>query len=204
MPEKEISISLAEKLCSFMYLMSNLEKLPRMGYLLNGISKPESVAEHCFSMAILTMLLADEHPEVDTLKAIKMALLHEVSEIYLTDLPLRAVYYLGKDVKSKAETRIAREILGELGEDYIELWEEFEIGNTAEARLVRAVDKLQMMIKVAQYQSEKQGNLDGFWKSPQNFRDFGYLKIEQIFEYLKKQNNKEDKGKLSNFFKQFF
>ena len=54
------------------------------------------------------------------------------------------------------------------------LYEEYQQGTTPEARLVKACDKLQLMLKVAVYERWGTGALGEFWDNPDNFPDGGF------------------------------
>ena len=55
---------------------------------------------------------------------------------------------------------------------------EFVEGKTAEARFVRACDKLQLMLKVWHYESQGATGLKGFWQNEENFVANGFAEIE--------------------------
>ena len=47
----------------------------------------ESVAEHCFRLALMAYMVSDEVPEIDTNKVIKMCLIHDLGEAITGDIP---------------------------------------------------------------------------------------------------------------------
>jgi len=167
-----------------------LEKLPRMGFLLQGISDPESVAAHCFGVALTAMLMTDAVEEpVNAERVLRMALLHEVSEAKVTDLPYRALRYIDPETKSLAEKAAAHDLLGPMDEAYVSLWEEFEAGQTLEARIVRTADKIQMMAKVLRYEREGRGNLDDFWVNVRfNEDDWSVPLARELFEEIRRRH----------------
>jgi putative hydrolase of HD superfamily len=70
-----------------------LKQLYRQGWLHKGISPQncETVAEHSFCVALLALILADEYSvELDTAKVIRMALIHDLGEIYAGDFTPRS------------------------------------------------------------------------------------------------------------------
>ena len=62
-----------------------LKTIERTGWVRNNIPHPESVAEHSFRTGILAMLLAKEM-NVDPLKSIKMAPIHDIGESIIGDI----------------------------------------------------------------------------------------------------------------------
>ena len=67
---------------------------------------------------------------------------------------------------------------------YADLHREFVEGKTAEARLLRGLDKAQMMIKILCYEREHRGRLAEFWGNPKNFDDFGIEPVSELFDAI--------------------
>lgn len=179
-----------ERIVDLISELDVLEKLPRMGFLLQGVVHAESVAAHCYGVALTAMLMVDAVAEpVDAQRVLRMALLHEVSEVRITDLPYRALTYIDPPTKSAAETAAAQDLLGPVNEAYVALWEEFEAAQTLEARIVRAADKIQMMIKVLRYDREGRGNLTGFWCNVEhNENDWGLQLATQLYREIRRRH----------------
>jgi putative hydrolase of HD superfamily len=57
-----------------------LKKLPRQGWLYLDVPDPESVADHTFRVALMTLLLAHDDPTVDSGRALVLALCHDLPE----------------------------------------------------------------------------------------------------------------------------
>jgi putative hydrolase of HD superfamily len=133
-----------------------LKRTPRAGWFRTGVSRPESVADHCFSMALLAWQLAREIGGLDERKVLLMVLLHDFHEARLTDIPNPAKSYLPPEAVDHAEHRILQEQWPE-DEEPRSLIEEFRTGSTEEAELARAVDNLEFLYQAAAYR--KAGNL---------------------------------------------
>jgi putative hydrolase of HD superfamily len=178
-----------ERIIDLILQLDVLESLPRMGFLMEGVTSPESVAAHCFGVALTAMLMADAMPEaVDAERVMRMALLHEASEASITDLPYGALRYISPVVKSQAETAAAQDLLDPLDRGYVALWKEFEAAETLEARLVRAADKVQMMVKVLRYERESRGNLTDFWRNTEhNEDDRGISLARELFKEIRRR-----------------
>ncbi|ALM74925.1 HD domain-containing protein [Thermococcus barophilus] len=159
-----------------------LKRLPRMGWLLRGVPNPESVADHSFRVAFITLFLAEDLRsrgiDVNVEKALKIALLHDLGESKITDLPLDAQRYVDK---RKAEKKAVMELLLEVGEkslEYFKLFEEYEEESSLEGRLVKFADKLEMTLQACEYEVAGFGNLDEFWSALE------YLKKSEFHKYF--------------------
>ena len=176
-------MSLLDLLCE----VQRLDRVPRAGYLLRGVADPESVSEHTFQVAFLLFALAPEIPEVDAARALEIALVHDLAEVRLGDLPMTAAHYLPPGAKRAAEEAAAADLLAPLGARALDRVREYERGETPEARLVKACDKLQLMIKVAVYEERGETGLDEFWEHDGNFPDGGFTVVEELFAELRRR-----------------
>ncbi len=84
----------------FFQNINRLKRIPRTGWVLKGVKKPESVAEHSFRVAILAYALTKDIAHVDTDKLVKMALIHETGEIFAGDIPTGRYFESRKDIWS--------------------------------------------------------------------------------------------------------
>ena len=112
--------------------------------------RPENDAEHSWHLAVMAIVLA-EHAKVpvDVLKVVKMVLIHDIVEIDAGDT---FIYDTTKShVNTVDERRAAQRIFGilprEQAEVLIALWEEFEAGETPEAKFARAMDRLEPLLQ---------------------------------------------------------
>jgi putative hydrolase of HD superfamily len=155
--------------------VNHLKRLPRAGWLLAGVGDVESVADHTCAAALLALILAEiinadwsahglESP-LDLGRVARLALIHDLAEAALTDLPRRSAELLGAEVKHRAEQRALTQMFVDLPnhETYLQLWSEYEGVTTPEARLVRDADKLEMVHQALWYERRGQRNLKEFW-----------------------------------------
>ena len=120
----------------------------RQTYLTDGVRK-ENDAEHAWHMALMTILLSEySNEKVDVLKTVTMLLIHDLVEIDAGDT--YAYDEEGKKTKRARETAAADRIFGLLPKDQEEklraLWEEFEEGQTAEAKFAHGMDHIQPLM----------------------------------------------------------
>lgn len=162
-----------------------LDRIPRAGYVLRGVSEPESVAAHSHFVALLALLFVEQFPGIyNRDRLLAMALVHDLAESRLMDIPMPYADAYLKEAKQKAEQAITEDLLGGLPGNLAELHEEFDAAATPEARLLRGLDKAQMMIKVACYEREHRGCLEEFWVNPKNFADFGIEAVSELFDAI--------------------
>lgn len=182
----------ARTIVSFLTRLHALDRVPRAGYLLRGVTEPESVAAHSHAVALLVQLVCDATSGAfDASRAVAMALVHDTQEVSTMDIPMPAGDAEFRRARGKAEIGIFRQLYAGLEERYALLFEEFEKAESAEARLVRGLDKAQMMIKVACYEREGRGRLEDFWKNPANFRDYGVEPVRALFREVARLAGRE-------------
>ncbi len=115
----------------------------------NPLPRKENDAEHSFSLAIAVMLLSEYSNEpIDTLKTLKMVLLHDVVEIDAGDTYCYDAS--GNQTKRERELKAAERIFNilpsEQAADFRSLWDEFETNSSPEARFANAMDRIQPML----------------------------------------------------------
>ena len=149
---------------------NHLKQLYRQGWLQRGIppSRCESVAEHTFGVALLALFIAETYaPTLDTSKVLRLALLHDFGEIYVGDLtPADGV---NRAEKQQRERQAVTQVLHKLprGATYVALWEEYERGESPEARFVRQMDRLEMVLQASVYEHQGLADLSEFFASVQ-------------------------------------
>lgn len=162
-----------------------LDRVPRIGYNLRGVDRPESVSEHTFHIVFLAWALAHESPELDRLRVLELALVHDVPEVRMGDLPRTASSYFPPGAKSSAELAAAKDILAPLGPAGAGLVQEYQQGSSPEARFVSCCDKLQLLLKVAVYERWGAGGLEEFHHAFDTFDDGGFEAIARVVEELR-------------------
>lgn len=116
---------------------------------ISGFTRQENDAEHAWHMATMVYLLKEYANEgFDVAKAMMMALIHDVVEIDAGDAYAYDSQALA--AQKEKEERAAERIFGLLPDDQRDelraLFEEFEKGETAEAKFVKAMDNFQPLL----------------------------------------------------------
>jgi putative hydrolase of HD superfamily len=137
----------------------------------------------------LVWVLSESISDVDRLRALEIAMVHDLAELRIGDFPRTASRYLPEGAKQAAEEAAIEEILAPLPARTRALWAEYQAGESREAKLVKACDKLQMMLKVQLYESQGDRGLKRFWENPDNFPDEGFRLVEQLFGELKERRS---------------
>jgi putative hydrolase of HD superfamily len=140
------------ELSSFFYSVLQLKLVKRAGWVSKAMIKNgESVADHTFSMCAIAMLLSDILG-LNTLKAMKMVILHDLAESLVGDYMPGDIAKRQKIMKEKKAMKL---ILAGLPKnircEYNEIWIEYLRCETDVARFVHRVDKLEMALQAYQY-----------------------------------------------------
>jgi putative hydrolase of HD superfamily len=178
-----------ETLLDLLLELQALDRIPRSGYVLRGVAEPESVTEHSWHVLFLVWTLGPQIEGIDVGRAVEIALVHDLAELRIGDLPRTSSHYFPEGAKKTAEAAAMADVLAPLPERALHLYDEYQQGTTPEARLVKACDKLQLMLKVAVYERWGTGALAEFWDNPDNFPDGGYPVVQKLFEDLRARRN---------------
>lgn len=143
-----------EKIFDFLNIISGLKKARRYGkYNIDA----DSSADHSWRLCLMGFVIADELKiNIDVLRAMKIALIHDLPEAITGDIPYADVYngHILKENKHKDEiqamNKIVRTLPDKIGNDIFELWEEYENAETREALFIKALDKLETTTHVSE------------------------------------------------------
>jgi len=169
----------------FFKIILDLKNVQRKGWIDKiGIKDPESVADHSFSMTLMSMIVSELHG-LDTNKIVKMSLLHDLSEANVGDFIPGEISKTKKlELENDAMRKILTELPNELIKNYQDVWDEFLIGKSEESIFVHEMDKLEMAFQAKQYMDE--GN------SKEKIQPF----IDSANNEIKNKNLKEIMNKL--------
>lgn len=132
----------------FILEADKLKNIVRQTYISDG-SRKENDSEHSWHMALMSILLCEyANEKVDVLKVMIMVLIHDIVEIDAGDT--YAYDTIANEFKAEKEYTAAMRIFNILPKDQAEymisLWEEFEKGDTPEARFAAVLDRIQPLL----------------------------------------------------------
>ncbi|HYR08822.1 MAG TPA: HD domain-containing protein [Longimicrobium sp.] len=111
--------------------------------------QPESVAEHTWRLCLMALVLKDGFPGVDFARLVKMCIIHDLGEAIGGDIP--AIHQIPGQSKADQERADLLELLQPLPErlraEITGLWDEYEAASSPEARLAKALDKLETIMQ---------------------------------------------------------
>lgn len=151
----------------FLTLIQRLKTTKRTGWVNHGVKESESIADHMYRMAIMAMISGDL-PGVNKDRCVKMAVVHDIAEAIVGDITPND--NVPKEEKNRLEAAAIDEMCillegGIAADEVKELWLEYENNSTPEAKFVKDLDKLEMILQAVEYESEQDKVLDDFFRS---------------------------------------
>ena len=114
-------------------------------------------------------------PELDRLKVIEMAVCHDVAEVRVGDITPHDGISAEEKIRIETEAMLSLSKGFPRGDHMLELYREYEVGETAEARFLKLCDKLDMAFQSYVYQSRTESNLRNFRKTANRLVvEYGY------------------------------
>lgn len=129
-------------------ILSTAEKLKcTTRHCWTSTGRPESVAEHSWRISLMAMLLTPEFPDTDMNRVIRMCLIHDLGEAFTGDIP--AFWKSGEDEKQEERLfdRWVDTLPSETRAEFRALLDEMAALQTPEARLYKALDKMEAVIQ---------------------------------------------------------
>lgn len=134
-----------QELLRLMKIAENLKNNTRHSWTSTG--RHESVAEHSFRLCFMALFLKDEFPDADMDKVIRMCIVHDIGEAFTGDIP--TFEKTGED--EKKEEDVVKCFTESLSEPYRtelgELFEEMNALESIEAKIYKALDKMEAVIQ---------------------------------------------------------
>ena len=135
----------AKELLRVLHTAERLKDETRHCYTSGG--RRESVAEHSWRLALMALLVADEFPDVDCGRVVRMCLVHDLGEAFTGDIPAFEKRRQDETHEAALLARWVETLPEPLRAEWRSLYAEMEALATPEARLYKALDKLEAVIQ---------------------------------------------------------
>ena len=177
-------------LVSFFRIVCNLKTIKRSGCIhKSNITSPESVADHSYSMCMMSMILA-EIMNLDSGHIMKMVIIHDLAESLVGDhMPDNISSEKKQLVEDKAMKKIISKLPNSLQKNYLHIWNEYNGNITINAKFVHNMDKLEMALQAKEYEFEGYPKevLQPFIKSATDY--ISKERFDDVFEILQTIND---------------
>lgn len=211
-----------EKLINFFIDIGKLKKMPRRGWVLNRIKNPENIASHIFRAAVIGWLLGERKGGLNIERLLKIALVHDLCEVYAGDTtPYDSVLPRNKKKrealmktwprfpilqkrkiamkKYKKEKKGLEKLIAKLPPDFKDeiknLWIDYEKGLTPEGRFFRQADRMDNFLQALEYWKKyRNPPLGPWWLWASEFFD-----EPTLLEFMKVLDKKFHGGKFKKF-----
>lgn len=188
-----------KELLNFFIEVGKLKRMPRRGWVINQIKNPESIAEHIFRAAIMAWILGKKKKGLDAEKLLKMALIHDLCEIYAGDAtPYDSVLPKSKKKlkelmktwprfpdsmrkkrvleKHKREKKALKKLIfklpNSLKKEILNLWLDYENRLTLEGKFFHQADRMENFLQAYEYWKKyKNPPLGPWWLWAREFFD---------------------------------
>lgn len=132
-------------LLGLLHTFEALKRNTRHSWTSDG--RQESVAEHSWRLTAMAYFVKDEFPDADIDKVIKMCLFHDIGEAFTGDIPS---FYKTQDDEITEENAVngfVESLTPPYRQELSELFREMNAQETTEARLYKALDKMETLVQ---------------------------------------------------------
>lgn len=128
-----------------LHVAERLKDTPRHCTTTNG--RTESVAEHSWRVSLMASLLRHEFPDLDTDKVVNMCLIHDLGECFTGDIPTFVKTDSDRNMEDSLLDQWVKSLPEEISSDLSALYKEMDAQETTEAKVYKALDKLEALIQ---------------------------------------------------------
>ena len=201
-----------KNLVSFFHKIGKLKEMPRRGWVINDIKNGESIAEHIFRASLMAWVLGSSKNGLNIERVLKIALMHDICEIYAGDAtPYDSV--LPKNSKKRKEfmktwprfteaqklkinrekhkreekglKKLIKDLPPKIKKEMENLWLDYEKGLTPEGRFFKQADRLENFLQALEYWKKYKRPPQGpWWQWAREFFDDPHL-----LEFIKEMDN---------------
>ena len=136
-----------ESRLQFLREAERLKDTLRSAFTTSG--RTESVADHTWRLTLLAMTFADQIPDIDHLRLLKICVLHDLGEAIDGDVPapLQDALAPKSDKERHDFLSLVAPLPGRVRDEFIGLWDDYESGRSPEAKAAKALDKLETILQ---------------------------------------------------------
>lgn len=172
-----------DSIVDFLIETGKLKKMKRRGWVLNRVKNPETIGAHIFRTALMGWILSSQKKNFNIERVLKIALVHDLCEVYAGDTtPFDSIISKVKNKKEleklvrvhprftngekqrlafekhkkewQALVRLTERLDPKLRKEMIDLWLDYEEGNTKEGRFVNQADRMENLLQALEYWRE--------------------------------------------------
>ena len=133
------------ELINFMSIAEKLKCNTRHSW--TSTNRHESVAEHSWRLSLMAYFIQDEFPEADINKVILMCIFHDLGEAITGDIPAFNKTKMDEEIENKEITQLINTLPESYREKLSHLFKEMNELQTLEARIYKALDKMETLVQ---------------------------------------------------------
>ncbi|KAI3386291.1 hypothetical protein SNEBB_007632 [Seison nebaliae] len=189
----------------FLLVIGQTKRTLRSGWIHSHVyDNVETISSHMYRMTLMTLTL-DNPKGIDMTKCMKMAVVHDLAECLTGDLI--PADHIKKEEKHRREFKSFQDIISLIPNEDIrinifDIWQEYENQSTAEAKYVKELDVMDMIVQAFEYeQIDKQISLEHFFKNTENkIKSENLKEIDDEIRSFRQHDNVENRSlkNLSN------
>ena len=135
----------AREFLDILHVAERLKDTPR--HCTTSKGRTESVAEHSWRISLMALLLRHEFPELDMDKVVDMCLIHDLGECFTGDIPTFLKTSSDRETEDTLLDQWVKSLPPEVSADLAALYREMDAQETVEAKVYKALDKLEAVIQ---------------------------------------------------------
>lgn len=128
-----------------LHIAEKLKDTPR--HCTTSEGRTESVAEHSWRLSLMAFLLQSEFPQADMGRVMRMCLIHDLGECFTGDIPTFVKTDRDRETEDSLLGKWVAGLPKEVSAEMRSLYAEMDAQKTTEARICKALDKLEALIQ---------------------------------------------------------
>lgn len=137
----------AHSILKFLQEAERLKNVYRTSWTSDG--QRESTASHTWRLCLIGVVLEQYLPDIDIGKLLKICIIHDLGEAISGDIPaIHQTENAQKAVQERADLlQLVAPLPNSIQQEIIDLWDEYERAASPEARVAKALDKLETLLQ---------------------------------------------------------